>query len=118
MIRKALITDLMLEKNRNPNFLGEMMIYSSFAFLVDSYYAFGVLFTIWSTIFVSRVVLKESSNSKKEGWKQYKENSYLFLYKFFENDLINIAIYGFSVCFLLFFYQNGGLEQTIIKLKA
>lgn len=108
----------MLEKNRNPNFLGEMMLYSSFAFLVDSSYAFAVLFTIWSTIFVSRVVLKEISNSKKDGWKQYKESSYLFLYKFFKNDLINIAIYGFFVCFLLFLYQNGGVELTIIKIKG
>lgn len=108
----------MLESNRNPNFLGEMMLYSSFAFLVDTYLAFFVLFSIWGTIFVSRIVLKEKSLTQKEGWQKYRNNSYLLLNKFFKNDLLNFAIYFFSVSFLLFLYQNGGVESTIRKIKG
>lgn len=108
----------MLETNRNPNFLGEMMLYSSFAFLVDTNWSFLVLFSIWGTIFVSRIVLKEKSLSEKEGWLKYQNNSYLMLNKYFKNDLLNFAIYFFGVCFLLFLYQNGGVEHTIKKIKG
>jgi len=107
----------MLETNRNPNFLGEMLLYSSFAFLVDTFSAFIILISIWSTIFVSRIVLKEKSLSQKEGWQKYKNNSYLLLHRYFKNDLMNIGIYFFGVWFLIFFYQNGGVESTLKKLS-
>ena len=74
----------MMETNRNPNFLGEMMLYSSFAFLVDNFYAFLILFTVWTTLFISRIILKENSLAKKAGYAEYKQNSYLMLNKVFK----------------------------------
>lgn len=107
----------MLEKIRNPNYLGEMMLYSSFAMLVDSIYAFLLLFSVWLTIFVSRITLKELSNSKKDGWEKYKNNSYLLLFKIYKSDLVNCVIYASFVCVVLFLYQNGGIENVIKKIK-
>lgn len=108
----------MMETNRNPNFLGEMMLYSSFAFLVDNNYAFYILFIIWSSLFVSRIILKENSLAKKPGYAEYYQNSYIIVNKIFKQDILNIAFYGFMVCFGIFLYQNGGVESTIRKFKG
>jgi hypothetical protein len=107
-----------METNRNPNFLGEMMLYSSFAFLVDNSHAFFILIFIWSTIFISRIILKENSLAKKDGYEKYKKNSYLLLNKIFKEDIFNFAFYGFSICLVVFLYQNGGVESTIRKIKG
>ncbi len=108
----------MLETNRNPNFLGEMLLYSSFAFIVDSTSSYIILLVIWGTLFVSRIVLKEKSLSQKEGWQKYINNSYLLLHKFSRHDVLNIAIYLFCTCFIIFLYQNGGVESCIRKIKS
>ena len=108
----------MMETNRNPNFLGEMMLYSSFAFLVDNSYAFIILIFIWSTIFVSRIILKENSLAKKVGYAEYQKNSYLLVNKVFKEDIMNFAFYGFSLCLVVFLYQNGGVENTIRKIRG
>lgn len=108
----------MMETNRNPNFLGEMMLYSSFAFLVDNLNAFLILFLVWFSLFVSRIILKENSLAKKAGYAEYKNNSYLIINKIFKQDVLNFAVYGFMFCLTIFFYQNGGVENTIRKFKG
>ena len=52
-------------------------------------------------MFVSRIYLKECSLRKKEGYKKYKENSYIILFKFTQNDFINILIYIAIIIFII-----------------
>lgn len=112
-LKKGLIDDLLMETNRNTNFFGEMLLYSAFATLVNERICFYMLFFIWSTLFFSRIYLKELSFSKKEGWNKYKSNSYLLLFKIFSSDILNFIFYsGFViVCYLTFI--NGGMEATV-----
>jgi hypothetical protein len=60
-----------------------------------------ILIAIWSSMFVSRIYLKECSLRKKEGYKKYKENSYIILFKFTQNDFINILIYIAIIIFII-----------------
>lgn len=65
--RKGLINDGLFKYTRNPNYLGEIMIYSSFAFMTGSIYSWMVLGLAWSTIFVLRMITKDVSLRSKEG---------------------------------------------------
>ena len=49
-------------------------------------------------------IRKEISLMKKEGYKRYKNNSYLILFKFVDNDYVNLAIYGVMIAFIIACY--------------
>ena len=78
-------------------------------------YPFIVLAFVWVTVYVSRIWLKERSLMKKEGFKNYAKNSYLLIFKIFENHMLNILFYSFFVCFGYILYINGGIEKSIKK---
>ena len=50
-LRPGLITDGLFGSTRNPNYLGEMLIYGSFAALVGRCYAWLILVAVWTTVF-------------------------------------------------------------------
>jgi steroid 5-alpha reductase family enzyme len=116
-LKKGLIDDLALAKNRNTNFLGEMLLYWSFATLTNEYLGYLVLIVVWSTLFVSRIWLKERSLMKKEGYKMYAEKSYLLVFKFFKSDLMNLVCYALSIIVGYLIYNNGGIEATVKSLN-
>jgi len=99
--KKGLITEYFLEKNRNTNYFGEILVYLSFAMISNHFVGYLILIAIWSSMFVSRIYLKECSLRKKEGYKKYKENSYIILFKFTQNDFINILIYIAIIIFII-----------------
>jgi Putative protein-S-isoprenylcysteine methyltransferase len=68
--RKGLITDGLFSRTRNPNYLGEALIYSSLAICTGTWIAWGYLLFVWSTLFVERILIKEFSLSKKDGWEE------------------------------------------------
>lgn len=111
--KKGLIDNYLLKNNRNTNFFGEMMLYSSFAILTTSYIPFAILISIWSTVFVSRIWTKERSLMKKEGYIKYKKNSYILLFKIFSKDIYNVLFYSFIVFVSYLCYNNGGIEKSI-----
>jgi hypothetical protein len=100
--------------NRNPNYFGEIVLYSSFAFLVNRREAFYILFSIWGTVFFGRMYQKEMSLRKKEGFEKYSERSYFILFKIFSSDLLNYILYAGIVCFILVIYNFGGIERFLI----
>ena len=100
--RKVLVDNYFLAWNRNTNFLGEIMIYFCFAFIVGRIECYLLLILVWSTFFVGRIYLKEKSLQKKEGYDSYAKKSYLILFKFFDSHFLNIILYTFI--FLAFFY--------------
>ena len=73
MYKKGLITDGWFKYTRNPNYLGEMMIYSSFALATGRSEAFKVLAFNWSILFPVSLYLKEYSLRRKPGFDVYEK---------------------------------------------
>ena len=102
-----------MEKNRNTNFTGEILLYLSFAVLSNEIAGFAALAFVWSTVFVSRIHLKEKSLSKKEGYAHYKQNSYLLIFKIFSSDALNLLFYGGFSALSYLIWRVGGIEATV-----
>ncbi|CAK4078060.1 unnamed protein product [Aphanomyces euteiches] len=73
--KKGLITDGWLRWCRNTNYLGEMMIYLSFALLANHWIPYAWLAFIWSFVFMSNMINKDISLRKKDGGSVYVERS-------------------------------------------
>lgn len=69
--KKGLIADGWFAFCRNTNYLGEMLLYSSFAFI--SHHPFPICFDllIWLTVFGARWAEKEASFLRKKGGEAY-----------------------------------------------
>eukprot|EP00796_Vickermania_ingenoplastis_P013461 gene13461-9269_t len=76
---KGLITDGFFRRIRHPNYLGEMMIYGSFAFVSSHWTSWAVCGYIWSLVFVPWMLQKEARMSRYPQWKEYKARSGLLL---------------------------------------
>ncbi len=79
--KKILIKDGWFKKSRNINYLGEMMIYLSYAILGDSHIPFFILAYIWLLLFIPNMLYKDSKMLKKPGGHKYYMTSNL-LYPF------------------------------------
>lgn len=64
---------------RNTNYLGEMMLYGSFALLSESVFPWCITGTVWLSIFCSRWYEKEQSFGRKIGGLDYIERSSIIL---------------------------------------
>ena len=73
--KKGLITDGIHKYVRHPNYLGEMMIYASFALMVMHWLPFVILALVWSLVFIPNMIAKERSLSRHPQWQEYKKNS-------------------------------------------
>ena len=63
----------MLKYNRNTNYLGEILIYSSFAVINDTLLSWLILISIWIVIFIPNILVKDFRLSKKKGFNEYKK---------------------------------------------
>lgn len=70
--KKGLITDGMFKHIRHPNYLGEMMIYSSFALITQHWLPWIILAYWWSMIFLINILTIELSLSRFPEWKDYR----------------------------------------------
>jgi protein-S-isoprenylcysteine O-methyltransferase Ste14 len=68
--KKGLISDGVFGRTRNPNYLGEMMLYAGFAICTGLWFSWIVLITIWVSLFAYRIGLKEYSLMKKDGYQE------------------------------------------------
>ena len=75
-IKRELITDGMFRFVRHPNYLGEMMIYSSFALMVWRWLPLVVLVLVWTLEFAVNVALIEASLSRYPDWIEYRRRSW------------------------------------------
>ena len=69
--RPLLITDGLFARTRNPNYLGEMMLYSSFATLTNHWISYSIILWAFLTIFPARMFQKEISLKQKPGYREY-----------------------------------------------
>ena len=75
-VRNGLITDGMYRFVRHPNYLGEMLIYISFALMIWHWLAVMVLAWIWGGFFVVNIMLTEVSLSRYPEWAAYKSRTW------------------------------------------
>ena len=114
--RKGLITDGFNSMTRNCNYLGEIMLYASFNVIAQVRVVWFVYLFVWCVVFPSRMLAKDYSLSKKNGWEEYRKRTWLLLPKLFNSSLLSYLIY-LSVGYLGFAtYTNGGVEATLKQL--
>lgn len=77
--RKGLIRDGMFRYTRNPNYLGEVMLYSAYAFLASHWLAWLIIAYMTFFAFLPRLYRKDVSLSRHPGWAEYKARSGLLV---------------------------------------
>jgi len=79
--KKGLIDDGLFSRNRNPNYLGEILIYSAYAMMSLHWLPFVVL-SVWVFgFFLRNMIRKDKSLSRYVRWEKYKKQSWLLLPK-------------------------------------
>lgn len=74
-----LITEGFFGANRNVNYLGEFLIYFSFALLAMHWFPFVVLLAFVAFVFVPNMVRKDKSLSRYPRFNDYRKSSGFFL---------------------------------------
>jgi protein-S-isoprenylcysteine O-methyltransferase Ste14 len=78
-VRPGLITDGVHRFVRHPNYLGEMLIYGSFALMVWHWLPAVWLAYVWIGLFAVNMVMKEVSLSRYPQWADYKRRTWWLL---------------------------------------
>lgn len=79
--KKGLIDDGLFSKTRNPNYLGEILIYSAYAMMSLHWLPFIILSGWVFGFFLRNMINKDKSLSRHPGWEKYKKQSWLLLPK-------------------------------------
>jgi protein-S-isoprenylcysteine O-methyltransferase Ste14 len=81
--KSGLITEGFFARSRNPNYLGEILIYISFAMLAQNLIPFVILGGFFAGIFLPNMLKKDKSLSRYPEFEAYKARSGLLLPKLF-----------------------------------
>jgi protein-S-isoprenylcysteine O-methyltransferase Ste14 len=81
--RPGLITNGFYARMRHPNYLGEMLIYGSFALMVRHWIPWVMLGAIWTFVFMTNIAAHEVSLARHPGWDAYKARTGLLLPRLF-----------------------------------
>lgn len=73
--RPGLITTGLYARIRHPNYLGEMMVYGSFALVTGHWIPWLVLLVWWTLFFIPNMLMIERSISRHPGWAEYKKRT-------------------------------------------
>jgi protein-S-isoprenylcysteine O-methyltransferase Ste14 len=77
--RKGLISNGVFTYTRNPNYLGETMIYGSYAMLTMHWFGALVILLQFFLLFLPRMLVKDASISRYPGWEEYERRSGLII---------------------------------------
>jgi protein-S-isoprenylcysteine O-methyltransferase Ste14 len=80
--RRGLITTGFFARVRHPNYLGEMILYGSFAVVAGHWLPWLVLAWVWLGLFVPNMLGKEASMSRYPEWAAYKARTGMLLPRF------------------------------------
>jgi protein-S-isoprenylcysteine O-methyltransferase Ste14 len=85
--QKGLITEGFFSSSRNPNYLGEILIYSGFAMLAQHWLPFVILGAFTAGMFIPNMLKKDESLSRYPEFAEYKKQSGLLLPNIFPSKL-------------------------------
>lgn len=77
--RKGLITNGVFAYTRNPNYLGEILIYASYALLAAHWFGWLVIVIQSTCLFLPRMLMKDESISRYPDWEGYAGRSSLLI---------------------------------------
>eukprot|EP00735_Rhodelphis_limneticus_P009192 TRINITY_DN25_c0_g1::TRINITY_DN25_c0_g1_i1::g.14764::m.14764 TRINITY_DN25_c0_g1::TRINITY_DN25_c0_g1_i1::g.14764 ORF type:complete len:296 (-),score=55.33,DUF1295/PF06966.7/0.0012,Steroid_dh/PF02544.11/7.8e+03,Steroid_dh/PF02544.11/0.0075 TRINITY_DN25_c0_g1_i1:231-1061(-) len=80
--KKGLISEGWFARCRNTNYLGEMMLYGTYAYVAQHPAPWAILAYIWGLLFARNMFAKEASLRKKEGYTEYAMRSGFLIPKF------------------------------------
>lgn len=80
--RRGLITTGFFARVRHPNYLGEMILYASFAVVAGHWLPWLVLAWVWLGLFVPNMLDKEASMSRYAEWPSYYARTGMLLPRF------------------------------------
>lgn len=73
--RPGLITDGFFARTRNPNYLGEMLLYASFALVAGHRLPWLVLAWVWLGVFLPNMLHKDARMARHPGWAAYRQRT-------------------------------------------
>ena len=62
-------------------------------------------------MFMPRMLVKDASLSRKEGWTRYSNNSWILLPKVYGSKLYSMVFYSILIVFTCACFTNGGVEN-------
>lgn len=77
--RRGLITDGFFARTRNPNYLGEMLIYGGFAAVAVHWLPWLICAAWWGAVFLPNIRKKERSMARYPEWAAYVARTGLLL---------------------------------------
>ena len=77
--RRGLITDGFFSRTRNPNYLGEILIYGSFAAISMHWLPWAICAVFWGVVFLPNMRNKDRSMSRYETWNDYTARTGMLL---------------------------------------
>ena len=80
-LRKGLITEGLFQRTRNPNYLGEILIYAAYAMMSMHWLPYVILGTWILGFFLRNMLAKDRSLSRYAEFKNYKNKSGLLFPK-------------------------------------
>eukprot|EP00944_MAST-04C_sp_MAST-4C-sp1_P009663 g9663.t1 len=76
---RTLITEGLFRYTRNPNYLGEVMIYVGYAFLSGYTFTIILFMVVWMQVFLPNMLHKDHRLSRHVGFEEYKQRTGLLL---------------------------------------
>jgi steroid 5-alpha reductase family enzyme len=108
-----LISTGFFKNTRNPNYLGEVLIYGSFVICAGHIFSYMIFFCGSCLLFSINMYLKDRfSYQKKEGWATYKEESYILFPKVFPSLILNTALYGVILLVIVYIASMPNIEKV------
>ena len=80
---QGLIREGLFKYIRHPNYLGEIMLYASYAMIVQHWIPWAILAWVWIGVFLVNILQKEASMSRYPEWADYKKKSGMLIPKLF-----------------------------------
>jgi len=80
---QGLIREGLFKYIRHPNYLGEIMLYASYAMIVQHWIPWAILAWVWIGVFLINILQKEASMSRYPEWADYKKKSGMLIPKLF-----------------------------------
>ncbi len=92
------------------------MLYSSFGVLCQRVEVWYIYAAVWLILFTIRMMGKDASLSKKEGWTAYKEKTWFIVPKLYNSLIASLVIYAIFGGLIYFAVSQGGIEKAAKSL--